>query len=265
MWYADQKKEQGTAIRNLQRYGVHTVHYGYVASRQDNGEEIEKRWLGPFLEYSCDISRVIEGLAKSSPEPNIQEAKEQLSELIKNIGSLPGGTDPNTIEGVKVASYPGLAIKGEIQLLQALVHLVLDQHTRYKKDLAFKAAIDLCINGIQDAITGAFLCARLIRVRQDWSEWRTKWLGVTTPEDPGRAIERWLADLPKTEEDQAGPRFETPFRRHHVRLPKATAIETVQAWFAENPNGNTYEGAGSTEDFLKLSESEKKPCSEKKT
>jgi tetratricopeptide (TPR) repeat protein len=254
MEHADQKKRQRAAIRNLQRYGVHTVHYGYVSADPTQPDE-EERWLGPFIEYLRDIGKVIQKLL-GEELPGDKTAKlqaqlnEQLDKLVRKIEALPGGSAPQVLEGVEVALHPGLDIQGETELLKALVTFVRDKHTQFRTQKGVADAIALSLNGIQDAVTGAFLCARLIRVHHDWEDWRDRWLSVPKPEEPRRAIERWKG---------ANQSQQLPFRRHHVRLPKFKDIDDAQKWFKRRTNPQEYRQAKKSRKLSSLStEDEKK-------
>jgi tetratricopeptide (TPR) repeat protein len=222
---ADKKAEQGTAIRNLQRYGVHTVHYGWVSPNSDNRHE-EKRWLGPFIDLLGKLRKAIGELKDQGlSSTEIDEKKRSIGDLALKFHRLPCGLNPGILESIEVDLQPGLAIGGETSLLVALIELIEAQPAKLAEDKVV-AAVELCLTGIQDAIIGAFLCARLIRVHRDWSDWRDKWLGLVEYEDPARMIREW-----------SDGRGKDPFRRHHVSLPKVQDIRKAKLWI-DNPNND---------------------------
>jgi tetratricopeptide (TPR) repeat protein len=224
MWYKDSRTEQSTAIRNLQRYGVHTVHYGYVVPDRTQPDKKE-RWLGPFIEIVGELRKAIGELKLFKEKPaEIDRIKTSIGHHLEDIRGLPGGLAPTNLEGIEVDLQPGLGIGDEGRLLEALVGLTQNEPDRLS-DAEFADAVELCLTGIQDAIIGAFLCARLIRVHTDWSEWRDKWLAPTEAEDPARMIRSWSHD--------GGT---IPFRRHHVNLPTAQDISAAKEWFAKSEN-----------------------------
>ncbi len=212
---ADEKKAQAAVIRNLQRYGVHTVHYGHAAA----SESAETNWLGSFLDLLGELSKAI------APDASAECRSVILLRLSADVQAY---TPPVRMEDVEVALHPGLDISGELQLLKALAKLVTSSGNPLAKE---RQAIRLCITGIDDSVTGAFLCARLIRVHNDWSQWRDAWLELTVPEEPANAIKVW-----------AKAKGAKPFRRHHVHLPEAEQIENAKHELQKDKQ-RTVEGA----------------------
>jgi tetratricopeptide (TPR) repeat protein len=191
-----------TAIRNLQRYGVYSVFYGAATQRYALHERTA--WLRTLR---GEISRVREAILTVAP-----------------FGGL-SVRPPENIEGVPVASHPGLSVDGELDLLQGL-GVFLSRPTA-AIDGRHRATLRMVLQGIEDSIIGAFLCARLQRTIQEWGTWRDEWLALAEPENVAKAFGR--------QDVVCAP----VFRRHHVSLPSHSLINDARTKLSPSSGGST--------------------------
>lgn len=192
-------------IGHLQRYGVYTIHFGWTrkaADRPDPSHAINYRspWLYRLFELKKRLDGLLIRFGENGRAPRADQADldafleahffdaDTSSDAV--TGALdkednPTGITPRQLEGISCADHPGLSVAFEQKIFDEIIRLL--RSTRRLKRAEAKRisdALRYALVGCLDSIIGAFLCARLIRLREEWAEWRAEWLLRPEVEDP---------------------------------------------------------------------------------
>lgn len=197
--YDDNNKVEADKIRNLQRFGVYTVHYGYAAMK--NGD-VATPWLREAHKTRNTLRETLAFVSDSfvRGEPgNLDPATLEKHRRDVSIEKLPPLQEPHALEDCDIAGHPELSVIVEIQLLNAaadFARLVLEfpsfkgeaERTEVRQlALAYLAAV----KGAMDSVTGSFLCAKLISLGRSASEWRREWSNFPRPAGSSRYVKDW--------------------------------------------------------------------------
>jgi len=176
----DEKVRELEKIRRLNENGAYIVHYGQAGGRGD----VMKPWL-PHLAALRRLLDEAMGDTAASDDARRKKIIELLHKLNEVAGvsadpkpGMPLLVTPAIIEGCSTerGKVNGFDISVEMSSFRAACSLVL--HREEIDDAHIERLTSACkhaLAGAYDGILGAFLCARLLRVRRDWERWRADW------------------------------------------------------------------------------------------
>lgn len=188
-------------LRNLQRYGVYTIHTGDAGFKERSAklaaespdrprtQEIPRRWLSRVAELKRRIDDVL-NLKSSHPlDSRCEAVKSWLLDAFPNENRL---IAPSSLEGVQIhPEFPGLDIEHEIDLLNeavAIVRKCAGKEANVALAEVPVSAFRVALEGCMDSILGAFLCARLIRMKGEGTDYNKDWLQPPRPDDPVNVV-----------------------------------------------------------------------------
>jgi tetratricopeptide (TPR) repeat protein len=203
-------------IAHLGRYGVYTIHFGRAnvefADPEQSSREIDDG-LADWLPWVWQIKRDIDAAFGRIFKLSFQDAQDpdRVSETAsilpteKNLrdgpelangasgGMAQGGrfarggfiTPLKCIEGINTNRRRALDLDGEIEIFNAAIEWLrtvagMAIHTQEEHaDVSREArAHRVALSGASDAILAVFTCARLIRARWDWDDWKQRWYSL---------------------------------------------------------------------------------------
>jgi hypothetical protein len=136
----------------------------------------------------------------------------QVPPSLKKLDGQPT-QDNEKLDG-QAARKNELCIQAEVELVTAIHSLIVDeaneslfQQGDEEQGNSLRKALEIALDGCQNSITSAFLCARLIRAEEDRGRWRDKWLDLPEQEPPEKVVRSALAK-----------KIDEPYFRHAVLL-----------------------------------------------
>jgi hypothetical protein len=189
-------------LRNLQRYGVYTIHTGNAGfgddPKQKDGapklpEGVPKRWLSRLAELRRRLDDALNPARSASVESSCLAVTRW---IILAFGGQFDLDPPSTLEGVRAEDHSGLDLRHEMALFIEAIGIVCARqnlmHLHMQPEDTPADALRYALEGCMDSIVGAFLCARLIRMKQDEAAYTREWLQPPLPEDPVQAVRKTL-------------------------------------------------------------------------
>jgi hypothetical protein len=250
-------------LRNLQRYGVYTIHTGHATLPPGDGSQGDEAATPPqdtqsqepahdkpadkpperWLTRISHLRRLLEDVLSSSSIPVKPVAKKRYERACEEVKewldfAFPGHRQrpldsPVQLEKVPVGNYKGLSLTAEVDLIDYIARTVRDDadglwealsNSDGKKGGRLRGALKAALEGCMDSIVGAFLCARLIRMKRDAGLYVGDLLQLPEAENPSQVVKKTL-DEPAA--DEAAPDPESAlWVRHGVYIP-------VRPWWAE--------------------------------
>ena len=215
----------------LNRYGVHAIYTGAAGfGTPDNCPN----WLAYVLAIADAVLAAIKALPGSSgtpqedarrcwgqrPQVTIKEDDPDAKAFaFTRVGSrllVPGWLD-----GIRSDRF----LAFEIDVLNACIEIVdgfckcpTVGVTRWIPDAAQCRAIEIAVEGVKSALITACLCARLQRLQEQWSEWKSDWFKVPEPR-PTSWVERRKRPEESQEEWLVGNERMPIVYRHMVSVP----------------------------------------------
>jgi hypothetical protein len=210
-WRSDSGKTEMEAIRDLQRYGVYVIHYGREEAEPPGTwpESGKEPWLQKLTKAHDQLKRALDGIGRWHSTPKVERAtiatiRRQLQEAadIKDLAK------PKRLEGIDVTARPALDIAAEVGLFTTSIAFLNDLISLVPKDAALERKLSepairtlafahlAAIKGALDSITGAFLCASLIRLHEGRLKWQRRWARLPKHGSSNRHICEWLTETP---------------------------------------------------------------------
>lgn len=245
-WLADDSIYDLQKLGNLQRYGVYTIHVGNAQFNKASDTEktgIPRRWLTRIAELRRRLDAV---LRSKDPLDACEKVADWLVEAFgkhKDKLSMQEHRDlakPDWLENISVEEFPGLDLSAELGVFNCALGIVQAIHSNRgrrpktyegNEQEAWSKALQLALQGCMDSIVGAFLCARLIRMRRDTDDYVDRWYEPPIPRNPILGVRRALEQLKPTSLTNA------VWVRHSVALAeKDQAGKDWQRFYAGAPS-----------------------------
>ena len=229
-------KAEAEKITNLQRYGAYTIHFGRIDGLGEAiGEPKNESWLYLISDVARTAQRLLGTLRQTgdcdTDRRAHREALQKAALEFEECNRAKCGPDwdwdaPRSLEGVCVDDHPALDLRCEMKLLGVARRYLLDSS---EHDLPCRRALETAIRGCLDSITGAFLCARLIRLESEWETWRSGWLTLPIPKDTTMILDNIQPSLKGVQ-----------FQRHNVALGSPLPNEDYRYRFYAGAPSQTF-------------------------
>jgi len=221
----DRRKRVEEKITHLGRYGVYTIHFGRagIARAQSSmtAQEIDRQeveWLPWVWQLKLALEACLRGAEffPSSNGPILWPEKFGLKDVDRLMDTNPEPTadtdpqlernqfrterkeivPPTTLEGIIVERERAIDLDGEVKMLNAalawlrhvMANLIAPDHRDEVRREA--RALTAALQGAGNAILAVFTSAKLIRIRWDWDDWKTRWYKLPDERQAAHACTR---------------------------------------------------------------------------